>query len=75
MAVALKKLGERQSGLGSSYFRFQQMKCWVSYRLERLHKDAFDRMIIWQAIKNDMILISKDERMPQYEKCGLQLIW
>jgi PIN domain nuclease of toxin-antitoxin system len=45
------------------------------YRLERLHKDAFDRMIIWQAIKNDMILISKDERMPQYEKFGLNLIW
>jgi PIN domain nuclease of toxin-antitoxin system len=44
------------------------------YRLERLHKDAFDRMIIWQAIKNDMILISKDERMPQYKKLGLQLI-
>jgi PIN domain nuclease of toxin-antitoxin system len=27
------------------------------YRLERLHKDAFDRMIIWQAIKNNVILI------------------
>jgi PIN domain nuclease of toxin-antitoxin system len=45
------------------------------HKLERLHKDAFDRMIIWQAIKNSMTLVSKDTMMSQYEKFGLDLIW
>ncbi len=45
------------------------------YKLERLHKDAFDRMIIWQAIKNNMVLLSKDSKMIEYKKAGLELIW
>ena len=45
------------------------------YKLERLHKDVFDRMLIWQAIKNNMILVSKDSKMQQYEKFGLDLTW
>ena len=39
------------------------------------HKDPFDRMLIWQAIQRDMILISKDSEFPTFEKYGLQLIW
>ncbi len=46
------------------------------YRLPRLsHKDPFDRMIIWQAIRNDMIFISKDNKMPEYEKFGLTTLF
>lgn len=45
------------------------------HKLERLHKDSFDRMIIWQAIRNDMTLLSKDGKTSEYEKFGLQLIW
>lgn len=37
--------------------------------------DPFDRMLIQQAIRNDLILISKDEKFPQYEENGLQLLW
>ena len=39
------------------------------------HHDPFDRMLIQQAIRNDLILISKDEKFPQYEENGLQLLW
>jgi PIN domain nuclease of toxin-antitoxin system len=39
------------------------------------HKDPFDRMIIWQAITNDMTLISKDRLFKQYKDNGLKLIW
>jgi len=39
------------------------------------HHDPFDRMLIQQAIRNDLVLISKDEKFPQYEKNGLQLLW
>lgn len=39
------------------------------------HHDPFDRMLIQQAIRNDLILISKDEKFQQYEDNGLQLMW
>jgi PIN domain nuclease of toxin-antitoxin system len=39
------------------------------------HKDPFDRMLIWQAIKNDFILISNDINMPPYRTEGLKLLW
>ena len=39
------------------------------------HHDPFDRMLIQQAIRNNLILISKDEKFQQYEENGLQLLW
>jgi PIN domain nuclease of toxin-antitoxin system len=39
------------------------------------HKDPFDRMLIWQAIQQDLILISKDENMNPYKSAGLKLLW
>ena len=39
------------------------------------HKDPFDRILIWQAISRKMHLISKDERMKDYECDGLKHIW
>lgn len=46
------------------------------YQLPRhSHKDPFDRMIIWQAIRNEMILISRDRKMPEYQDYGLSLLY
>ncbi len=45
------------------------------YRLTSIHRDPFDRMIVWQSIKNNLTLVSKDERLKEYTKHGLQLIW
>ena len=39
------------------------------------HKDPFDRMLIWQAIRNNYTLISKDENIKQYSSVGLKSIW
>ena len=39
------------------------------------HHDPFDRMLIQQAIRNNLVLISKDEKFSQYEENGLQLLW
>ncbi|MGD2089242.1 MAG: type II toxin-antitoxin system VapC family toxin [Candidatus Aminicenantes bacterium] len=39
------------------------------------HKDPFDRLIIWQAINNDFILISKDRRLSEYQESGLRITW
>ncbi|MEP7321478.1 MAG: type II toxin-antitoxin system VapC family toxin [Saprospiraceae bacterium] len=41
-----------------------------------LHKDPFDRMIIWQAIHLGLTLISKDRKFKIYEEItSLQLTW
>jgi PIN domain nuclease of toxin-antitoxin system len=46
------------------------------YQLPKLeHKDPFDRMLIWQAISNDLILISKDSQFDNYSQYGLNAIW
>jgi PIN domain nuclease of toxin-antitoxin system len=39
------------------------------------HKDMFDRMLIWQAIKRNLIFISKDDRIAQYRTEGLKILW
>ena len=39
------------------------------------HKDPFDRMLIYQSIKGDYTLISRDEKMKFYKKDGLKCIW
>ena len=43
--------------------------------LKENHHDPFDRMLIQQAIRNNLVLISKDEKFQQYEENGLQLMW
>jgi PIN domain nuclease of toxin-antitoxin system len=46
------------------------------YQLPKLaHKDPFDRMLIWQAVANDLILISKDGQFNHYSQYGLKVIW
>lgn len=37
------------------------------------HKDPFDRMLIWQAIQQNLVLLSSDEAMPNYKIHGLKL--
>lgn len=39
------------------------------------HKDPFDRMLIWQALQNDLALISDDEKIKRYKDTGLKVIW
>ncbi len=39
------------------------------------HKDPFDRMLIWQAIKNNYTLISDDENVQKYISVGLKVIF
>ena len=39
------------------------------------HRDPFDRMLIWQAIKNNLTLLSKDKNVALYKSVGLKLVW
>jgi PIN domain nuclease of toxin-antitoxin system len=38
------------------------------------HKDPFDRLLIWQAICNDLILISADSHIKKYTSEGLKIL-
>jgi len=39
------------------------------------HKDPFDRLIIWQSIKSEITLVSKDTHFENYKKYNLKVIW
>jgi PIN domain nuclease of toxin-antitoxin system len=46
------------------------------YKLNATHHfDPFDRMLIWQAIQNNLTFITDDEHIHQYKDCGLKVIW
>jgi PIN domain nuclease of toxin-antitoxin system len=38
------------------------------------HRDPFDRMLAWQAIRNDLILITQDPDFKVYIPSGLQIL-
>ncbi len=39
------------------------------------HRDPFDRMLAWQAIRRGFTLVSRDPRLRAYEANGLRLLW
>jgi PIN domain nuclease of toxin-antitoxin system len=45
------------------------------YHLPRIsHKDPFDRMLIWQAIREKLVLITKDSKTSAYKEWGLKVL-
>jgi PIN domain nuclease of toxin-antitoxin system len=47
---------------------------YYKFPLHKSHRDPFDRLLIWQCIRNDLVLISADERVKDYSKHGLKLV-
>jgi PIN domain nuclease of toxin-antitoxin system len=47
----------------------------MNYKLPTYHKDPFDRFLIWEAIRNDFVLLSVDDKMKQYEQDGLKIVF
>jgi len=58
------KLLQIENYLFSSYYKLSK---------KNDHKDPFDRMLIWQAISNDFILITNDKKIEQYIENGLKI--
>lgn len=42
------------------------------HSLPYIHKDPFDRLLIAQALSEDMTIITKDEKIPPY---GVKTVW
>lgn len=46
------------------------------YKLRKLkNKDPFDRMLAWQAIKEDCVLLTRDKEFSDYKDDGLNIFW
>jgi PIN domain nuclease of toxin-antitoxin system len=37
------------------------------------HRDPFDRLLVWQCIRNDILFVSSDIRLKAYEQYGLKM--
>jgi PIN domain nuclease of toxin-antitoxin system len=46
----------------------------TSYLLPRHHKDPFDRMLFWEALQNNLVLLSADNASDKYKENGLQVV-
>jgi PIN domain nuclease of toxin-antitoxin system len=46
----------------------------MNYLLDT-HFDPFDRMLIWQAIRRNLTIASRDAEFEQFVPHGLQLLW
>ena len=44
------------------------------YKLPRYNKDPFDRMLAWQAINKNFILLSRDKSFDDYQEQGLKRV-
>jgi PIN domain nuclease of toxin-antitoxin system len=47
----------------------------TNYKLPMYHRDPFDRFLVWEAIRNNFILMSVDKNMELYKKDGLKVIY
>ena len=56
------------------YLRPEPLDVITNYHLPPLHKDPFDRLLAWQAIRNNLALLSIDDRLGVYTTHGLRLI-
>lgn len=59
-------------------FEIQELSAKVCSTYHKLkgnyHKDPFDRMLIWEAITNDHVLISTDTNVRKYVSEGLKIL-
>ncbi len=42
---------------------------------ENTHNDPFDRMLIWQCIRRNMTIVSKDIEFDKFKDYGLKILW
>lgn len=66
--IAIKagfKILNLESDIASSFHKLPKIK----------NKDPFDRMLAWQAINKNFLLLTKDKDFALYKKHGLKIVW
>lgn len=63
----------------SSRFTIEPVSAEISSTYHQLpvgyHRDPFDRLLIWQAIRQQYALISIDSNIAKYTSEGLKVVW
>jgi PIN domain nuclease of toxin-antitoxin system len=54
--------------------RFMNDELISFYKLPIEHRDPFDRIMIWQAIKSEYTFLSCDSKIKEYQKHGLKYL-
>ena len=65
------------SELKGSFYKCKELDGFTvitNYKLPILHKDPFDRFLIWEAIQSGFILLSADSDVIKYQEEGLRVI-
>jgi PIN domain nuclease of toxin-antitoxin system len=47
----------------------------TNYKLPLRHKDPFDRLLIWTALRNNLTFLTVDRTTARYAKDGLKCVW
>jgi PIN domain nuclease of toxin-antitoxin system len=47
----------------------------TTYKLPAIHKDPFDKFLIWEAINSKFILVSTDKDVKKYESLNLDIVF
>jgi PIN domain nuclease of toxin-antitoxin system len=63
--------------MGFSLLPLEPIDAFESFHLPQKedHKDPFDRMLIYQCIRNDYTFVSKDGNCKKYLEDGLKYLW
>jgi len=73
--VTPDKLPSMAEQMGISLLSLNSKSAASFHQLPKIkHKDPFDRMIIWQAIESDYVLVSNDSSFTEYKQYGLSLL-
>ena len=73
--ITPEALMEAASQAGYEVFDISEDDLISSYRLpsSAVHRDPFDRLLVWQCIRNNLTFISVDSRLREYTLHGLKL--
>ncbi|MFA5233458.1 MAG: type II toxin-antitoxin system VapC family toxin [Sulfurimonas sp.] len=74
--VSPEELPDKAQKMGIDILEIDAATMSSFYRLPKVdvHKDPFDRIIIWKCINDNITLVSQDRKFVEYEKFGLKFI-
>jgi PIN domain nuclease of toxin-antitoxin system len=75
--IDIKQIPEYCKKMGFQLLPLDPLESLNSFELpfRGKHKDPFDRMLIYQCIKNKYILLSQDDKLKYYKEDGLKYMW
>ena len=74
--ITPEKLLQASGDAGYETLDIEEDDLVTSYQLvaSRTHKDPFDRLLIWQCIRNSLTMITADKRIQDYTRHGLKVV-